>query len=102
MGVCGDDFASTADWAASPPQFGKRRLNCGCSYAQEATSVNTAKPAAIAIGGDNPWDTLYKDAARNRINGSVRGAHKSRNLQKPRKSRENPQRVCRGAQRLTR
>ena len=53
-----------------------------------AIGCTPAEESGLVIGGDNPWETLYKHATWNRITRGVRSCPQPR---KPRKSRKKPQ-----------
>ena len=53
-----------------------------------AIGCTPAEESGLVIKGDNPWETLYKHAARGRIRRGVRSCPRPR---KPRKSRKKPQ-----------
>ena len=59
-----------------------------------AIGCTPAENSGLVIGGDNPWETLYKHAVWDRIERGVASTPKPKKPkkgQKPRKSRKKPQ-----------
>lgn len=58
-----------------------------------AIGCTPAENSGLHIGGDNPWETLYKHAVWKRIEKGIRSAGKPRRPQKSRRRRKNPQKL---------